>query len=365
MDSGVATRPILDMNAYRSRLNQFVYQSTSAMRPVFAAAKRQPKRVVYAEGEDPRVLQAAQVVADEGLAHPILIGRTDLIAERIEKLGLRLKLGKNCEGVNIHSDPRFRDAWGEYYQLARRKGVSRLQAMEEMRSRTTLIGAILVRRGDADAMLCGTVGDYHDHLKYVGRVIGMREGVSVFAAMQMLILPERQLFFCDTHVNVDPTAEQVAEMTLLAAEQVKRFGITPSVALLSHSSFGSSDAPSARKMREALELIIARNPDFAVEGEMRTDSALSKTVRDNEFPDSRLSVDANLLIMPNVDAANISYNALRMASAHSVTVGGILLGAALPVHIMTPSATVRRIVDMTAFVAAEAGTKRAALRSTG
>jgi len=364
MESGVAQRPIADLDAYRSRLNQFVYQSASAMRPVFAAAKRRPKRVIYAEGEDPRVLQAAQVAIDEGLAFPILIGRTDIIKERIQKLGLRLDLGKNCEGVNIHSDPRYRDAWNEYYQLARRKGVSRLQAMEEMRSRPTLIGTILVRRGDADAMLCGTTGDYHDHFKYVRRVIGLREGASTFAAMQMLILPDRQLFFCDTHVNVEPTAAQVAEMSLLAAEQVRRFGITPSVALLSHSSFGSSDAPSAQKMREALEIILEHAPDLAVEGEMRADSALSKSVRDNEFPDSRLTADANVLIMPNVDAANITYNALRMALG-SVTVGGILLGAAKPVHIMTPSSTVRRIVDMTAFVVAEAGTVHASLRSAG
>jgi malate dehydrogenase (oxaloacetate-decarboxylating)(NADP+) len=358
MDSGVATRPITDLNAYRSRLTQFVYQSASAMRPVFAAAKRSPKRVIYAEGEDPRVLQAAQVAIDERLARPILVGRTDLIAARIEKLGLRLRLGDNCEGVNVHSDARFRDAWSEYYQLARREGVSRALAMEEMRSRTTLIAAVLVRRGDADAMLCGTVGNYLDHLKYVRRVIGMRSGVRNFAAMQMLILPDRQLFFCDTHVNRDPDAEQIAEMTLMAAEQVRRFGLTPGVALLSHSSFGSSEAPSAVKMREALQLIIARAPDLAVDGEMRADSALSTAIRDNEFPDSRLTGDANLLIMPNVDAANICYNALRIAAGGGVTVGGILLGAAQPVHIMTPSSTVRRIVDMTAFAVADAGATR-------
>jgi malate dehydrogenase (oxaloacetate-decarboxylating)(NADP+) len=360
MDSGVATRPIEDMEGYVNRLTQFVYQSASVMRPVYAAAQRKPKRLLYTEGEDPRVLQAAQVAVDEGLAYPILLGRVELIKERIARLGLRLDLGSNCEGVNINNDPRFRDCWNEYYQLMKRKGVSRAQAMELMRSRTTLIGTILVRRGDADAMLCGTVGDYRYHLKYIEHVIGKREGASIFAAMQLLILPDRHLFFCDTHVNVDPSAAEIAEMTLQAAEQVRRFGITPSVALLSHSSFGSSYAPSAQKMRDALALIIARAPDLEVEGEMRADSALSKSIRDNEFPDSRLKRDANLLIFPTVDAANITYNTLRAASGNGVTVGGILLGAAKPVHVMTPSATVRRIVDMTAFVVAEAGAPRMA-----
>ena len=358
MDSGVATRPIKDMEAYRNRLNQIVYQSASAMGPVFAAAKRKPKRVIYTEGEDPRILQAAQVVIDEGLAFPVLVGRTDLMKERVEKLGLRLNFGVNCEAVNINNDARFRDCWSEYYQLVKRKGISRLQAMEQMRSRSTLIGTMLVHRGDVDAMLCGTMGDYQYHLKYIDLVIGKRKGVSVFATMQMLILPERQLFFCDTHVNRDPSAEEITEMTLMAADQVRRFGITPSVALLSHSSFGSSRSPSAQKMRDALELITARAPELAVEGEMRADSALNKSIRDNEFPDSRLTQDANLLIFPNVDAANITYNTLRAASGNGVTVGGILLGAAKPVHIMTPSSTVRRIFDMTALAVAEAGALR-------
>lgn len=358
MDSGVATRPITDMDAYRARLNQFVYQSASAMSPVFTAAKRNPKRVIYTEGEDPRVLQAAQVVIDEGVAYPVLVGRTDLMKERIDKLGLRLEFGVNCEAVNINNDARFRDCWSEYYQLVKRRGVSRLQAMEQMRSRSTLIGAMLVHRGDVDAMLCGTMGDYQYHLKYIDLVLGRREGVSIFAAMQLLILPERQLFFCDTHVNKNPKAAQIAEMTLLAADQVRRFGITPSVALLSHSSFGSSRSSSAQKMRDALKLIHARAPELAVEGEMRADSALKKSIRDNEFPDSRLTQDANLLIFPNVDAANITYNTLRAATGNGVTVGGILLGAAKPVHIMTPSSTVRRILDMTAFAVAEAGAVR-------
>ncbi len=360
MESGVATRPIGDLNAYRSQLDRFVYQSGTTMAPLFAAAKEAPKRVIYAEGEDERVLRAAQVVIDEGMAKPILVGRADIIASRIAKLGLRLKLGENAEVVNVLDDARYGDAWSEYYQLAKRKGVSRAQAMEQMRSRPTLIGAMLVRRGDADAMLCGTSGDYADHLSHVRKVIGMREGVKTLAAMQLVILSDRQLFVCDTHVNLDPTAEQIAEMTLLAAEEVRRFGQKPSIALLSHSSFGSSDAPSAQKMRDALELILARAPDLDVEGEMRGDTALSKTVRQLVFPDSRLKADANLLIMPNVDAANITYNVLRMTAGGGITVGGLLLGVAKPVHIMTPSSTVRRIVNMTAVAVADAGAQREA-----
>ena len=358
MDSGVATRPIKDFDAYRDQLNRFVYQSGTTMEPVFAAAKQAPKRVVYAEGEDERVLRAAQVAVDEGLARPVLVGRTDVITARIAKLGLRMKLGADAEVVNILDDPRYRDYWSEYYKIARRKGVSRSQAMEDMRTRPTLVGAMVVRRGDADAMLCGTVGNYADHLKYVRNVIGMREGVKTLAAMQMVILPDRQIFVCDTHVNRDPDAEQIAEMTLLAAEEVRRFGLKPSIALVSHSSFGSSDAPSAQKMRDALQLILARAPDLAVEGEMRGDAALSKTIRDNTFPDSRLETDANLLVMPNVDAANITYNVLRVTSGHGITVGGILLGAAKPVHIMTPSSTVRRIVNMTALAVVDARAQR-------
>jgi malate dehydrogenase (oxaloacetate-decarboxylating)(NADP+) len=359
MDSGVATRPIKDFDAYREQLSRIVYQSGTTMEPVFASAKRAPKRLVYAEGEDERVLRAAQAGVDESIVRPVFIGRTDIINARIAKLGLRLKVGENCEVVNIQDDARHRDYANEYYQLTRRKGVSRAQAMEAMRSRPSLIAAMLVRRGDADAMLCGTRGDYADHLLYVRNVIGLRNGVTTLAAMQMLILPGRQLFICDTHVNRDPNAAEVAEMTLLAAEEVERFGVKPSVALLSHSSFGSSDALSAQKMRDALELILAKAPKLAVEGEMRADSALSKSIRDAEFPDSRLTADANLLIMPNVDAANITYNALRVTAGGGITVGGILLGAAKAVHIMTPSSTVRRIVNMTAVAVAGAGAQPA------
>jgi malate dehydrogenase (oxaloacetate-decarboxylating)(NADP+) len=358
MESGVAGRPIKDFDAYRARLTRFVYQSGTPMAPVFEAAGRAPKRVVYAEGEDERVLRAAQAAVDEGIARPMLVGRADIIATRLQKLGLRLKPGETCDVVNILDDPRYRDYGHAYYELARRKGVSRTEAMESMRSRPTVVGAMLVRRGDADAMLCGTRGDFADHLRHVRDIIGLREGVKTLAAMQMLILPGRQLFICDTHVNRDPDAEQIAEMTLLAAEEVQRFGLKPSVALLSHSSFGSSDAPAAQKMRDALAIVVAKAPTLAVEGEMRADSALSSTIRDTEFPGSKLATDANLLIMPNVDAANITYNALRVTSGGGITVGGILLGAARPVHIMTPSSTVRRIVNMTAVAAAGAGAQR-------
>jgi len=359
MDSGVATRPIADLDAYRERLDRFVYRSGTTMEPVFAAARGAPKRVVYADGEDERVLRAAQIAVDEGLAQPVLVGRTDVMTARIARLGLRLKLGGNCTAVNLQDDPRYRDFWSAYFRLAQRKGVTRAQAQEDMRSRPTLVGAMLVQRGDADAMLCGVAGgSYAEHLRFVRTVIGLRDGVHTLATMQMLILPDRQLFICDTHVNRDPNAVQVAEMTLLAAEEMRRLGQKPCVALLSHSSFGSSEAGSAQKMRDALEVILARAPSLDVDGEMRADSALSKKIRDAEMPDSRLTGDANLLVMPNVDAANITYNALRVTAGNGITVGGILLGAAKPVHILTPSATVRRIVNMTAVAVAGAGAKR-------
>ena len=364
MDSGVATRPITDMPAYRQRLSQFVYQSSSSMQPLFAAAKRSPRRVVYAEGEDERVLRAAQVVVDEGLAHPLLLGRPEVIAQRLTEFGLRLAIGKDCDTVNLLDPAVYGDAADDYYQLKRRDGVSRAVARVEMRSRATLLAAMQVRQGKADAMLCGTFGSYGDHLRHVRDVIGLRPGANTLAAMQMLMLPGRQLFVLDTHVNRDPSAEQVAEMTLLAAEEVRRFGVTPSVALLSHSSFGGSDAASAVKMREACALIRARDPQLAVEGEMRGDAALSKAILDREFPDSNLATEANVLVMPNVDAANISYNLLRIAAGNGITVGGILLGAARPVHILTPSSTVRRIVNMTALAVVDATTApRAAIHA--
>jgi malate dehydrogenase (oxaloacetate-decarboxylating)(NADP+) len=357
-ESGVARRPIPDMQAYRERLSRFVYQSGSAMQPVFAAAKVSPKTVIYAEGEDERVLRAAQVVVDEGIARPLLLGRPEVMAKRIAEFGLRLKPGENCGFINQLDPAVYGDAADAYHELRRRDGVSRALARAEMRSRSTLLAAMMLRMGAADAMLCGTFGRTSDHLNAVREVIGLRPGASTMAVMQMLMLPEHQLFICDTHVNRDPSAEQVAEIALLAAEEVRRFGVTPRIALLSHSSFGSSDAPSARKMRLAAELVQAHDPQLAVEGEMRGDASLSQDILDQEFPGSGFAGPANVLVMPNVDAANISYNLLRMAAGNGITVGGILLGAAQAAHVLTPSATVRRIVNMTALAAVDAGSQR-------
>jgi malate dehydrogenase (oxaloacetate-decarboxylating)(NADP+) len=280
------------------------------------------------------------------------------MARRIAEFGLRLEPGVNCGFINLLDPAVYGDAAETYYGLRRRDGVSRALARTEMRSRSTLLAATMLRMGAADAMLCGTVGRTSDHLQAVRDVVGLRQGAATLAVMQMLMLPEHQLFICDTHVNRDPSAEQVAEITLLAAEEVRRFGLTPRVALLSHSSFGNSDAPSARKMRQAVELVRSRDPQLAVEGEMRGDASLSQAILDQEFPDSGFAGPANVLVMPNVDAANISYNLLRMAAGHGITVGGILLGAARPAHVLTPSATVRRIVNMTALAAVDAGSQR-------
>ena len=354
MDTGVATRPLASLSDYRRRLERFVYQSGTTMQPVFDAAQQSLQRVAYAEGEDKRVLHAAQVAVDEKFAFPIFIGREEVIRKTITQLGLRLKPGDNCEIVNVLDIPDYQSIWKEYYDIAKRQGVSQQFAQEQVRTRPTLLGSMLLRRGEADALLCGMTGIYPNHLKYVKRVIGMRKGVNTLATMQMLILPGRQLFICDTNVNFDPTAEQIAEMTILAAEEVQRFGLTPSVALLSHSSFGSADTPTSLKMREALSLIIQRDPKLHVDGEMHGDVALSTDQREREFPDSRLQSDANLLIMPNIDAANISYNILRVTAGGGISVGGILLGAAKPVHIVSRSSTVRRIVNMTAVAAVDA-----------
>jgi malate dehydrogenase (oxaloacetate-decarboxylating)(NADP+) len=360
MDSGVATRPIADMRAYRQQMAQFVYHSGTSMKPVFDAAKAAPKRVAYAEGEEERVLRAAQVVVDEGLAFPVLIGRAEIIAQRIANFGLRLRLGENCEAVNSQSDSRYREVVAEYYELTKRKGVTLAIAKQAMRTNPTLIGAILLRRGDVDAMLCGVVGAYGEHLRYVREVIGSRADVTTLAAMNMLMLPDRQVFICDTQVNRNPTAEQLAEMTELAADELRRFGIVPRVALLSHSSFGSSDSPDAQLMREALALIQARAPELEVEGEMQGDAALSETILGGALADARLKGYANLLMMPNLDAANISHNLLKMAAGNGITVGPILLGTAKPVHIIEPSASVRRIVNMTALVVVDAASQRPA-----
>ncbi len=355
MESGVATRPIADFDAYRDGLQQFVYHSGLIMRPLFAAAKSQSRRVVYAEGEDERVLRAAQIVVDEGLAKPILIGRPQVVQQRIERYGLRLRQGVDFELTNPEWDERYRSYWETYHRLTERRGVSVSYAKIEMRRRHTLIGAMMIHQRHADAMICGTFGTYDLHLHYIDQVIGRQPDVGGYYALNVVLLPQRTLFICDTYVNLDPTAGQIAEMTLLAADVVRRFGIEPRAALLSHSSFGTSDAPSARKMREALELIVARAPDLQVEGEMHGDAALSEAVRQNVFPNARLRGDANLLIMPTLEAANISFNLLKAAAGDGVTVGPILLGAAAPAHIVTPSATVRRIVNMTALAAVEAG----------
>jgi malate dehydrogenase (oxaloacetate-decarboxylating)(NADP+) len=358
MRSGVATRPKADLDAYRDSLSQFVYHSGLLMKPLFTAAKKAPRRIVYAEGEDERVLRAVQIAVDEGLAQPILVGRPQVIEQRLERLGLRIRPGREFDLVNPDFDPRYRDYWRTYHQLTERKGVSPEYARIDMRRRHTLIGAMMMYKNEADGMLCGTFGTHALHLHYIEQVIGRRPGARSYAAMNAVILPSRTLFLCDTYVSPDPTAEDVAEMTLLAAEAMRRFGITPKVALLSASSFGSVDTPSARKMREALALINQRAPDLEVEGEMHGDAALSEEIRLRVFPRSRLRGEANLLVMPTLDAANIAFNLLKTAAGGNVTIGPILLGAARPIHILTPSATVRRIVNMTAVVVADANAPR-------
>ncbi|HXZ92761.1 MAG TPA: NADP-dependent malic enzyme [Burkholderiales bacterium] len=349
MDSGVATRPLGDLDAYRESLTQFVYHSGLIMRPLFSAAKAAPRRVVYAEGEDERVLRAVQVVLDEGLAKPLLIGRPAVIERRLKQLGLRMRAGADFNLVNPDEDPRYRDYWTTYHKLTERKGVSPEYAKIEMRRRNTLIGAMLMHKGEADAMLCGTFGAHALHLHYVDQVIGLRQGVRHYAAMNALMLPKRMVFICDTYVSPDPDAEQIAEMTVLAAEEVRRFGLAPKVALLSASNFGSVPLTSADKMRRALALLRERAPELEVEGEMHGDAALSEEIRLKVFPNSRLRGEANLLIMPTLDAANIAFNLLKTAAGDGVTIGPILLGAARTVHILTPSASVRRIVNMTAL----------------
>ena len=358
MDSGVATRPIADLDAYRASLTQFVYHSGLIMKPLFAAAKEKPRRVVYAEGEDERVLRAVQAVIDEGLAKPIVIGRPQVIERRIETLGLRMKAGSDFELVSPEFDPRYRDYWTTYHRLTERRGVSPEYAKVEMRRRQTLIGAMLIHKGEAESMLCGTFGTHALHLQYIDQVIGRRPGIKHYAAMNALILPNRTIFICDTYVTPDPDAAHVAEMTVLAAEEIRRFGLVPKVALLSASNFGSVDLPSARKMQQALAILSERAPELEVDGEMHGDTALSDEIRSKVFPNSRLRGEANLLVMPTLDAANISFNLLKIASSENVTIGPILLGAARPVHILTPSATVRRIVNMTALAVADANAPR-------
>ena len=366
-DSGVALRPIADMDAYRERLQSFVYASGTAMKPIFTAAKKAlKKRVAYAEGEDERVLRAAQIVVDEHIAFPTLIGRPAVIAERIEKFGLRLQEGRDYNVVNVEDDHRYRDFWQTYHQMTARKGVTIPMAKIEMRRRLSLIGAMLLHKGDVDGMICGTWGNTALHLQYIDQVIGKRQGgspstpqdVQIYACMNGLMLPGRQVFLVDTHVNYDPTAVELCEITVMAAEEMMRFGIKPKVALLSHSNFGSSDQPSAIKMRDALALLKVQAPWLEVDGEMHGDVALDGAARHALMPDSGLQGDANLLVLPNIDAANIAYNLLKTAAGGNIAIGPVLLGAAKPVHVLTASTTVRRIVNMTALTVADANASR-------
>ena len=358
-DSGVALRPIQDMDAYRESLQGFVYASGTMMKPIFTAAKRAlKKRIAYSEGEEERVLRAAQIVVDEGIARPTLIGRPAVIAERIEKFGLRLKEELDYEVVNVEDDHRYRDFWQSYHRMTERKGITQQMAKIEMRRRLSLIGAMLLHKGDVDGMICGTWGTNPMHLNYIDQVIGKRAGVNTFACMNGLMLPGRQVFMVDTHVNYDPTAEQLTEFTIMAAEEMRRFGIQPKAALLSHSNFGSSNQPSAVKMRDVLELLRQKAPWLEVDGEMHGDVALDAAARHAIMPNSTLMGDANLLVLPNIDAANIAYNLLKTAAGGNIAVGPVLLGAARPVHILTPSTTVRRIVNMTALTVADANAAR-------
>ena len=358
-DCGVAQRPVLDFDAYREKLQGFVYASGSIMKPIFSLAKRAAhKRVAYAEGEEERVLRAVQVVVDENLARPTLIGRPPIIAQRIEKFGLRLVEGRDYDVVNTEDDHRYRDYWQTYHQMMERRGVTEQLAKIEMRRRLTLIGTMLLHKGEVDGLICGTWGTTATHLGFVNDVIGKRPGVKTFACMNGLLLPGRQVFLVDTHVNADPTAAQIAEITVMAAEELKRFGIEPKAALLSHSNFGSSDLPSAVKMREALVLVRERAAWLTVDGEMHGDTALDAAYRQQLMPRSTLTGEANLLVLPNIDAANISYNLLKTAAGGGIAIGPVLLGAAKPVHILTPSATVRRVVNMTALTVADASAAR-------
>jgi malate dehydrogenase (oxaloacetate-decarboxylating)(NADP+) len=357
MESGVATRPIEDLEAYGHRLQQFVYHSGTLMQPIFAAARKivpERSRIVYAEGEDERVLRAVQIVVDEKVAVPILVGRPSVIERGIKRHGLRIRIGEHVTVVNPEHDERYREYWQDYHRLTRRNGVTAQYAKLEMRRRTTLIAAMLLKKGEADGLICGTISTTARHLKYIDRVIGRRPGVNVYGAMSGLILPGRQMFLVDTHVNLDPTADQLAEITELAAEQLRAFGLVPKVALLSHSNFGTSDAPSALKMRAALALLSASAPELEVDGEMHGDCALDEAARKAVLPDSMLKGSANLVVCPNLDSANIAYNLLKSAAGNNVAIGPILLGCAAPVHILTPAVTVRRIVNMTALCVVDA-----------
>ncbi|WP_312428033.1 NADP-dependent malic enzyme [Achromobacter sp.] len=359
MEGGVATRPLADLEAYEEQLQQFVYHSGAFMKPLFSAAKRIVRsggkaRIVFTEGEDERVLRAVQVIVDEGLARPILVGRPAVLLSRIEKFGLRLRLGEDVEVTNPEYDERFHQYWTTYWELMSRRGITKEMARVEMRRRLTLIGAMMVHLGDADGMVCGTVGGYHDHLRFVDEVIGRRPGHNVYAAMNILLLDERTVVLVDTHVNDDPTAEQIAEFTIMAAQEMARMNLAPKVALLSRSNFGSGSSASGEKMRRALELVREAAPELEIDGEMHGDCALDEGLRMRILPSSTLKGEANLLVCPNVDSGNIAYNLLKTAAGGNVAVGPFLLGANAPVHILTNSSTVRRIINMTAMTVLDA-----------
>ncbi|WP_372656939.1 NADP-dependent malic enzyme [Hydrogenophaga sp.] len=355
-DSGVATRPIADMDVYRQQLSRFVYQTGLLMQPVFNTAKAiapSAKRVAYADGEDERALRAAQMALDEGLARPILIGRPAVIAARIEKAGLRIRLGVDVENVNPEDDPRFRVYWEHYHQLMGRNGITPDMAKAAVRRSNTIIAALMVSLGDADAMLCGLVGTFEVHLERVHNILGQKKGASCFATLNALMTDNKTIFIADTYVNEDPSAQVLAEIAAMAAQQVQRFGIPPKVAFLSHSSYGSSRRPSAKKMRLARDLFVAQHPDIECDGELHGDAALNEDIRESYLSGGSLTGPANLLICPNLDSANILFNVLKTTNSHGVTVGPMLLGAAAPVHILNPAATVRRVLNMTALAAAQ------------
>jgi malate dehydrogenase (oxaloacetate-decarboxylating)(NADP+) len=363
MECGVATRPIADLDAYVEQLEQFVYRSGAFMKPLFAGAKAYVRegakaRIVFTEGEDERVLRAVQVIVDEKLAKPILVGRPTVLAARIEKFGLRLRLGVDVEVTNAEYDERFHDYWTAYWEMRCRDGVTKEMARVEMRRRLTLIGAMMVKMGHADGMICGTVSGYADHLRYIDQVIGKRSGTTTYAAMNILLLPEQTIALVDTHINDEPSAEQIAEYTIAAAQQMRRLNLNPKVALLSRSNFGSGSSASGAKMRAALELIRAQAPELEVDGEMHGDCALDESLRLKILPSSTLKGAANLLVCPNVDSGNIAYNLLKTTAGGNVAVGPFLLGVNAPIHILTTSATVRRIVNMTALTVVEANHPR-------
>ena len=361
IESGVATLPINDFNMYVDKLTSFVYQSGFVMKPIFSAAKKSPKRVIFADGEDVRVLRAIQVIIDEKIAEPILIGRPDVVEMRIKKAGLKIIPGKNFELVNPESDERYKDVWQEYYQIMQRKGVSIDEAKFQVRQSTTLIGAMLLKRGDGDSLICGTFGKFNDHLVHIKNVIGLKSNATILAAMNVLMLPKRTLFIVDTYVNENPSADQIGEITLMAAEEIKRFGIIPKVALLSHSNFGSDKSDSSNKMSDALKIIKKIDSSLEIDGEMQGDSALSENIRNRYISESFMTGEANLLVMPNIDAANISFNLLKMVAGSGITIGPILLGSAAPVQIVTPTASSRRLINMTALSVVDASSDQSKL----